>query len=50
LREPSGIALAGVPADLHRIKTPVCFLSAYEDHIAPWKSARIIGVVDPDYF
>ncbi len=38
LREPGGLTLAGVPIDLRKIKTPVCFLSAYEDHIAPWKS------------
>ncbi len=38
LREPGGITLAGVPIDLRKIKAPVCFLSAYEDHIAPWKS------------
>jgi len=38
LREPGGITLAGVPIDLGQIKTPVCFLSAYEDHIAPWTS------------
>ncbi|MER2603141.1 MAG: class I poly(R)-hydroxyalkanoic acid synthase [Candidatus Competibacter phosphatis] len=38
LREPGGITLAGVPIDLRQIKTPVCFLSAYEDHIAPWTS------------
>ena len=38
LREPGGITLAGVPIDLRKIKTPVCFLSAYEDHIAPWTS------------
>ncbi|CDH43160.1 PHA/PHB synthase family protein [Candidatus Contendibacter odensensis] len=38
LRQPGGITLAGVPIDLRKIKTPVCFLSAYEDHIAPWKS------------
>jgi polyhydroxyalkanoate synthase len=38
LREPGGITLAGVPIDLRKIKMPVCFLSAYEDHIAPWKS------------
>ena len=25
-----GITLAGVPIDLRQIKTPVCFLSAYE--------------------
>ncbi|TVR62639.1 MAG: class I poly(R)-hydroxyalkanoic acid synthase [Candidatus Competibacteraceae bacterium] len=38
LREPGGITLAGVPIDLRQIKTPVCFLSAFEDHIAPWTS------------
>ena len=38
LREPGGITLAGVPIDLGKIKAPICFLSAYEDHIAPWKS------------
>lgn len=38
LREPGGITLAGVPIDLRQIQTPVCFLSAYEDHIAPWTS------------
>ena len=47
LREPGGITLAGVPIDLRKIKAPVCFLSAYEDHIAPWKSTyagtRLVG-------
>ncbi|HUM91901.1 MAG TPA: class I poly(R)-hydroxyalkanoic acid synthase [Candidatus Competibacter sp.] len=38
LRESGGITLAGVPIDLGKIKAPICFLSAYEDHIAPWKS------------
>ena len=38
LREPGGITLAGVPIDLRKIEAPVCFLSAFEDHIAPWKS------------
>ena len=38
LREPGGITLAGAPVDLRQIKNPVCFLSAYEDHIAPWTS------------
>jgi polyhydroxyalkanoate synthase len=27
-----------VPIDLRKIENPVCFLSAFEDHIAPWKS------------
>lgn len=38
LREPGGITLAGVPINLRKIKTPVYFLSAFEDHIAPWTS------------
>jgi polyhydroxyalkanoate synthase len=38
LAVPNGIALAGVPIDLRKIKTPAYFLSTREDHIAPWKS------------
>ncbi len=38
LREPDGITLAGVGIDLRRITIPQYFLSASEDHIAPWKS------------
>ena len=38
LREPGGLTLAGTPIDLHTIDIPVCFVSAVEDHIAPWKS------------
>nr|UXE45549.1 poly(3-hydroxyalkanoate) polymerase subunit PhaC [uncultured bacterium] len=38
LAVPNGITLGGVPIDLHKIKTPVYFLSTREDHIAPWKS------------
>ena len=38
LREPGGITLAGVPIDLGKIENPVYFLSASEDHIAPWTS------------
>jgi polyhydroxyalkanoate synthase len=38
LKEPGGIALANVPIDLRRIDIPVYFLSAREDHIAPWVS------------
>lgn len=35
---PGGIALAGTPIDLTKIKTPVYMLSTSDDHIAPWKS------------
>ncbi|HTH40903.1 MAG TPA: class I poly(R)-hydroxyalkanoic acid synthase [Rhodocyclaceae bacterium] len=38
LREKGGITIAGVPIDLSLVKTPVYFISAIEDHIAPWKS------------
>ena len=38
LREPGGIELAGVKIDISKVKTPCYFVSAIEDHIAPWKS------------
>ena len=38
LREPGGITLDGVPIDLSAVKTPSYFVSALEDHIAPWKA------------
>jgi len=38
LKEPGGIEIAGVPIDLGKIKVPTYFISAIEDHIAPWKS------------
>jgi polyhydroxyalkanoate synthase len=38
LKEPGGIEVAGVPIDLSKIKVPTYFISAIEDHIAPWKS------------
>jgi len=41
LREPNGIALAGQPIDLRKIKVPSYFLSTREDHIAPWKSTYL---------
>jgi polyhydroxyalkanoate synthase len=38
LIQPGGITLKGVPIDLSTIKTPSYFVSAREDHIAPWTS------------
>src|SRR6516164_4467676 len=38
LRVPAGITLAGVPIDLSKITVPTYFVSAIEDHIAPWKT------------
>ena len=38
LKEPGGITVADVPIDLRKIDIPVYFLSAREDHIAPWRS------------
>ena len=38
LREPGGITLAGTPIDVTRVATPAYFVSALEDHIAPWKT------------
>lgn len=36
--QPGGISLSGVPIDISKIKVPCYFISAIEDHIAPWKS------------
>jgi polyhydroxyalkanoate synthase len=38
LKEPGGVTLANVPIDLRKVDTPIYFLSAREDHIAPWQS------------
>ena len=38
LAEPGGIELDGVPIDLTKVTTPAYFVSALEDHIAPWKA------------
>ncbi len=38
LCEPGGIELAGQPIDLGKCRAPIYFISAMEDHIAPWKS------------
>ncbi|MGH8849880.1 MAG: PHA/PHB synthase family protein [Casimicrobiaceae bacterium] len=38
LKEPNGITLADVPIDLSKVSLPTYFVSAIEDHIAPWKT------------
>ncbi len=38
LVQPGGVVIDGVPIDLSKIKVPCYFISAIEDHIAPWKS------------
>jgi polyhydroxyalkanoate synthase len=38
LRKPGGVTLDGVPIDLALAKVPTYFVSAIEDHIAPWKT------------
>jgi polyhydroxyalkanoate synthase len=38
LRRPGGITLAGVPIDVSKVTLPSYFVSAIEDHIAPWKT------------
>jgi polyhydroxyalkanoate synthase len=41
LVEPGAITLAGQPIDLNNVNAPACFVSTYEDHIAPWKSTYL---------
>jgi len=38
LVEPGGITLAGTPIDVSKVTVPTYFVSAIEDHIAPWKT------------
>jgi polyhydroxyalkanoate synthase len=38
LKEPGGLTVLGTPIDLRRVRTPVFYLSAREDHIAPWQN------------
>jgi len=38
LREPGALTLAGVPIELAKVNVPTYFVSAIEDHIAPWKT------------
>ena len=41
LAQPGGVEIDGTPIDLGKIKIPCYFISAIEDHIAPWKSTYI---------
>ncbi|MEZ5476664.1 MAG: class I poly(R)-hydroxyalkanoic acid synthase [Thiolinea sp.] len=41
LRQPCGLQLNGVDIDLSQVKTPAYFVSAYDDHIAPWKTTYL---------
>lgn len=38
LCKPGGVTIAGIPIDISKVDIPVCFVSAVEDHIAPWES------------
>ena len=38
LREPNALTLAGTKIDLSKVTVPSYFVSAIEDHIAPWKT------------
>jgi polyhydroxyalkanoate synthase len=38
LRKPNGLTLGGTKIDLAQVKVPTYFVSAIEDHIAPWKT------------
>ncbi|MFZ2628657.1 MAG: class I poly(R)-hydroxyalkanoic acid synthase [Rugosibacter sp.] len=41
LKEPGGLTLLDTPIDLSKIKTPSYFISAIDDHIAPWKGVYL---------
>lgn len=47
LREPKGLTIAGRSINLSTVTTPCYFISAKDDHIAPWKStfagAKLFG-------
>ncbi|MDH3690555.1 MAG: class I poly(R)-hydroxyalkanoic acid synthase [Gammaproteobacteria bacterium] len=38
LKEPGALEMCGQPIDMTKVKTPAYFLSAVEDHIAPWET------------
>lgn len=47
LVRPNSLSIRGVKVDLGRVLVPSCFVSAVDDHIAPWRStlagARLLG-------
>lgn len=47
LCKPQALSVAGVDVDLSKIDIPACFISAVDDHIAPWlstyKGAKLLG-------
>lgn len=40
-REPGGITVGDVPIDLAKVEVPAYFVSAADDHIAPWKTTYL---------
>jgi polyhydroxyalkanoate synthase len=38
LPKPGQLVIDGVPIDLGKIKTPTCFVSMHDDHVAPWRA------------
>ncbi len=38
LCKPNALSIKGTPIDISSVDIPVCFVSAVEDHIAPWVS------------
>ena len=47
LCQPKAVTVEGVDIDLSKIDIPACFISAADDHIAPWlstyKGAKLLG-------
>ncbi len=41
LSKPGALTLAGTKIDLSKVTTPAYFVSAIEDHIAPWKTTYL---------
>lgn len=41
LAQPCGINLSGTDIDISKVTTPVYFVSAHDDHIAPWKTTYL---------